>query len=292
MNRKEFLKLITLIPISTQAMKLNELKNITKGFGNSELMPVLFIGHGNPMNALADNAFTKSLVATGLSMKEKPKAILVVSAHWLTKGSHVMVSENPKTIHDFGGFPEELFNVQYPAPGSPELARETKRLITSTTVEEDDAWGIDHGAWTVLRHMFPKADIPVFQLSIDYTKAPEYHYQLAKELKSLRNKGVLIIGSGNIVHNLYQINFSDNAKPFDWAIEFDTLVKTQLVKRDYTDLMNYQKLGKSAQLSIPTNEHYLPMFYSLGLTDKNEKLQFTFEEIQNGSISMRCFQIG
>jgi len=291
MNRKDFLKSLAFIPFGAAAMKLTEFKTITGNFESTSTMPALFIGHGNPMNALYDNAFTRHLTALGKSFAEKPKAILVVSAHWLTRGTHVLVSSKPKTIHDFGGFPQQLFDVQYLAPGAPELAKETGAMIKSTDVTEDSSWGLDHGAWTVLKHLYPAADIPVFQLSIDYGKAPEYHYSLAQELKALRKKGVLIIGSGNIVHNLYNIDFDANAKPFDWAVEFDSIVKSKLEHRLFTDLMDYTSLGKSAALAVPTNDHYLPMFYTLGLTEKNEGLKFTFEEIQNGSISMRCFEV-
>ena len=273
-------------------MNLSDLKHITDDLGTSSTMPVLFVGHGNPMNAIADNAFTKKLGTWGSSFQDKPKAILVISAHWLTQGTHVMVSPKPRTIHDFGGFPQALYQIQYPVDGSPSFANETKQIVTSTQVIADDQWGLDHGAWTVLKHMFPKADIPVYQLSIDYAKPPAYHYNLAKELKSLRKKGVLIIGSGNIVHNLYQIDFDEKAKPYDWAVEFDETVKKQLQNKDFESLINYSSLGNAAHLSIPTNDHYLPMLYSLGLTDKSESLTFTFEEIQNASISMRCFQVG
>lgn len=292
MDRSSFLKSLALIPLGGISMNLTELKNITDNFENTLPLPILFVGHGTPMNAIADNAFTRKLAEWGNSFTEKPKAILVISAHWLTRGTHVMVSPKPRTIHDFGGFPEALYRIQYPAPGSPEFASEAKQLITSTGVVDDDQWGLDHGAWTVLRHMFPKADIPVFQVSIDFSKPPQYHYNLAQELKALRKKGVLIIGSGNIVHNLYQIDFEENAKPFDWAIEFDEIVKNKLQTRNYENLIDYASLGKAASLSIPTNDHYLPMLYSLGLTDKNEPLTFTYEEIQNASISMRCFQVG
>ncbi|RFS20522.1 4,5-DOPA dioxygenase extradiol [Chitinophaga silvatica] len=271
-------------------MHLNELKNISRDYKTTNEMPVMFIGHGNPMNGISDNAFTKALGNMGKAIPQKPSAILVISAHWLTKGTHVLVSPHPTTIHDFGGFPEPLYQVQYPAPGAPELARETKNLITSVNVVEDHEWGLDHGAWTVLRHMYPKADIPVYQLSIDYYQKPEYHFKLAAELKELRKKGVLIMGSGNIVHNLRQVSFSDNAKPYDWAISFDETVKKKLSEGAFQDLINYHELGQEAMLSIPTNDHYLPMIYTLGLINKNEVIQFTYEEIQNGSISMRCFQ--
>jgi 4,5-DOPA dioxygenase extradiol len=292
MERGAFLKSLAILPLGGITMNLHELKNITDNFENTSRLPVLFVGHGNPMNAIADNAFTRKLAAWGNFFAEKPKAILVVSAHWLTRGTHVMVSAKPRTIHDFGGFPQALYQILYPAPGTPEFALETKQLITSTNVVDDNQWGLDHGAWTVLRHMFPKADIPVFQVSIDFSKPPLYHYNLAQELKTLRKKGVLIIGSGNIVHNLYQINFDEKAKPFDWAIEFDEIVKTNLQAHEYHKLIDYSSLGNAANLSVPTNDHYLPMLYSLGLTDQNESLTFTYEEIQNASISMRCFQVG
>ncbi|MBV8252432.1 MAG: 4,5-DOPA dioxygenase extradiol [Chitinophaga sp.] len=271
-------------------MQLNELKNISDNFPGTDLMPVMFIGHGNPMNGISDNAFTRALGNMGKSLPHKPTAILVISAHWLTKGTHVLVAPQPKTIHDFGGFPQALYQVQYPAPGAPELAIETGKLITSTTVVEDDHWGLDHGAWTVLKHMYPEADIPVYQLSIDYLQSPEYHYKLSSELKALRKKGVLIMGSGNIVHNLYQVVFSQHAKPFDWAISFDETVKKKLSAHQFEDLIKYHTLGQEAMLSIPTNDHYLPMIYTLGLIDQKEDIKFTYEEIQNASISMRCFQ--
>jgi len=292
MERRHLLKSLSLLPFAGITMNLDALYNIADNFKTTEQWPVLFIGHGSPMNAILDNAFTRSLTSLGKSFKEKPNAILVVSAHWLTRGTHVMISEKPKTIYDFGGFPDELYQIKYPAPGSPLFAKETKQLIKTTNTIEDDNWGLDHGAWTILRHIFPNADIPVFQLSIDYSKEPQYHYNLAAELKALRKKGVLIIGSGNIVHNLYQIDFNENAKPFKWAIEFDEIVKVKLFKKDYAGLINYSILGQAAKLSIPTNDHYLPMLYSLGLTEKDEELKFVYEEIQNASISMRCFQIG
>src|SRR5674476_72220 len=255
-------------------------------------MPVLFIGHGNPMNAIYNNPFTQTLASEGEELKKlNPAAVLVVSAHWLSNGTRVTVSPNPPTIHDFSGFPDELFRVQYPAPGAPDLATYTKNLITSTPVAEDNKWGLDHGAWSVLKHMFPLADIPVFQLSIDYKQPPRWHFDLANELKPLREKGVLIIGSGNIVHNLYMVDFSDTANAFPWAIEFDEQIKTRLINKDYNALIDYKDIGNS-YLAVPSNDHYLPLMYTLGLTDKNEELQFIYEEIQNATISMRSFKIG
>ena len=255
-------------------------------------MPVLFIGHGNPMNAIYNNAFTQTLTSEGKNLKKlDPAAILVISAHWLSNGTRVSVSPNPPTIHDFSGFPDELFQVQYPVPGARDMAIYTKNLVTFTSVEEDNKWGLDHGAWSILKHMFPLADIPVFQLSIDYKKPPQWHFDLAKELKLLREKSVLIIGSGNIVHNLYMVDFSDNAKAFPWAVEFDELVKTKLINKDFDSLIDYKNLG-NPYLAVPANDHYLPMMYTLGLADKNEELKFIYEEIQNATISMRSFIIG
>ena len=255
-------------------------------------MPVLFIGHGSPMNAIFNNPFTQNLTAEGDKLKKlNPVAVLVVSAHWLSIGSRVSVTPNPPTIHDFGGFPDELFQVQYPAPGAPDLAVQTKNLVTSTTIEEDTKWGLDHGAWSILKHIFPLADIPVFQLSLDYKKPLQFHFDLAKELIPLREKGVLIIGSGNIVHNLYLVDFSDFAVPFPWAIEFDELVKEKLINKDFDALINYKNIGNS-YLAVPTIDHYLPLMYTLGLAGKDEELKFIHEEIQNATISMRSFKIG
>lgn len=292
MKRSNFLKTMALMPLAFKTMNLHELKNITDNYKSSALWPVIFVGHGNPMNAILNNPFTKSLEKLGKSFTEKPNAIMVVSAHWLTHGTSVTISEKPRIIYDFGGFPEALYHVQYAAPGSPTLAREAKQLIHSIHVGEEETWGLDHGAWTILKHMFPEANIPVFQLSIDATKPAEYHYQLGQELKALRKKGVLIIGSGNIVHNLYQVDFSEDARPLPWAIEFDEIVKENLLKRDFTSLIHYENFGSSAKWAVPTNDHYLPMLYTLGLAENNEKLTFTFEEIQNASLSMRCFKIG
>lgn len=288
MNRKDFLAAMALLPLGGKFMDLHTLHDNKR----TTRMPVMFIGHGNPMNAIMDNAFTRRLHEMGTSLKEQPRAILVVSAHWLTRGTHVLVSEKPETIHDFGGFPQALFDVQYPAPGAPELARETGKLITSVKVGEDEHWGLDHGTWSVLRHMYPEAKIPVYQLSIDYYKPAAWHFQLAKELQALRDKGVLIIGSGNVVHNLRMINWDENAKPFDWAQEFDTVVKNRINKRDFEDLVHYDRLGGAAKLSVPSHDHYLPLLYTLGASLASDDIRFTYEEIQNGSIDMLCIQAG
>jgi 4,5-DOPA dioxygenase extradiol len=253
-------------------------------------MPVFFIGHGSPMNALANNKFTQSLNALGLSLVEKPAAILVVSAHWLTEGTFVGVTEKPDTIYDFYGFPDELYRIKYPAPGSPEFAGKVKDLIPD--VNEDDEWGLDHGAWAILKHLFPNAEIPVFQLSIDFYKPMQFHFSLAKKLAVLREKGVLVIGSGNIVHNLALVRMQDGSKAYDWAVDFDEWVKDRIKKRDLESLINYEQQGQSAKLSVPTVDHYVPLLYSLALADEDDKIEFTYEEIVYSSLSMRCLRIG
>jgi 4,5-DOPA dioxygenase extradiol len=257
---------------------------------NTSRMPALFIGHGSPMNAIEDNAFTQSLHKLGASL-ETPKAIMVVSAHWQTRGTYVHTTGLPKTIHDFGGFPQALFDVEYPAKGSPEFAQLVTNEIKSSNVLHDTEWGLDHGSWAVLKQMYPHANIPVFQMSLDFTKGPDYHYQLSKELQALRTKGLLILGSGNIVHNLRIIDWNNPHKGYDWAVEFDEKVKANLVLHKHDSLINYAQMGKAAELSIPTNEHYLPMLYAAGLQQKNEDVKFLYEEMQMGSISMRCFMV-
>lgn len=266
-------------------MQLQDLNN-TFTEEQETIMPAMFVGHGNPMNAIEDNEFSKGWAAEG-KLVTVPKAILCVSAHWLTKGTRVAAIDKPETIHDFGGFPQELFDVQYPAPGSPEMAKVTSELITSTTVALDQEWGLDHGCWSVLKKMFPEATIPVYQLSIDYYQPPQYHYDLAKYLKALRKKGVLIIGSGNIVHNLRLFTWTDSA--FDWAVEFDTKIKGFIESGDHQSVINYKDLGQSALLSVPTNDHYLPLLYTLGVMESTEHVRFFNEKTTAGSISMRSF---
>ena len=288
MERRDFI-----IKSALGATAMVTLNSFMKSFSDEkpaeEKMPVLFVGHGNPMNAIEKNEYHNKWEEMGKTLPQ-PKAILVVSAHWLTNGTKVTAMEKPKTIHDFGGFPQELFAQQYPAKGSPEFAKETQSLITKTKVESDLEWGLDHGTWSVLLPMYPKADIPVFQLSIDYSKGTQYHYDLAKELAALRKKGVLIIGSGNIVHNLGMVNW--NGKPYDWAIEFDEKTKNYIDKEDHNSIINYDKLGNIAKLSVPTNDHYLPLLYSLALQEKGEKISYFNEKIDLGSASMRSVKIG
>jgi 4,5-DOPA dioxygenase extradiol len=260
-------------------------------------MPVLFVGHGSPMNIILENSYTRSLAKTAREIP-KPKAILVISAHWLTNGTFVTCVEKPKTIYDFYGFPEELYQLNYPSPGSLENAQLTIKMGKSAQIKCGN-WGLDHAAWAVLKHMYPNADVPVFELSLDYSpyndwnpKSMEYHYNLGSELAPLREKGVLIIGSGNIVHNLGIIDFDIDAKPFEWAVKFDEQVKQCLVSGNHKALINYLKLGKEANYAVPTQDHYLPMIYSIGLQNKGEKLKFIHEGFQHGSVSMRAFQIG
>ena len=269
---------------------VNDFKNVFASDKNADaIMPVLFVGHGSPMNAIEDNEFSRGWNEVGTKLPH-PKAILCVSAHWQTRGTSVTAMEKPQTIHDFGGFPQELFDKVYPAPGSPELAKETKELIKKTPVDLDMNWGLDHGTWSVLTKMFPKADIPTFQLSLDYMQPPEYHYELGKELQELRKKGVLIVGSGNIVHNLRMVQF-DMEKGFDWAIEFDAFIKKNLEERDHKDIINYLNYGSAAKLAVPTNEHYLPMLYAIALQEKNENISFFNDKTLAGSISMRSMII-
>lgn len=255
-------------------------------------MPVLFLGHGNPMNAIAENEFVQGFRDLSETIPT-PSAILCVSAHWETRGTYITAVEKPKTIHDFGGFPQELFDVQYPAPGSPELANKTKSLITKNSVALDYNWGLDHGAWTVIKHLYPKANIPIVQLSLDYYQNPQQHYDLAKELKPLRDKGVLIIGSGNIVHNLSLTNWRrlDETIGYDWAIEANEGIKELILKNDYQALINYKNLGKAVQLSIPTPEHFLPLLYALALKEEKEQITILNDKLLAGSLSMTSIKI-
>ncbi|WP_116788185.1 4,5-DOPA dioxygenase extradiol [Flavobacterium psychrotrophum] len=276
-------------------MSLHTFKNWTDNLKQEDIkMPVLFIGHGSPMNGIEDTEFSRTWHRLGQEV-EKPKAVLVVSAHWLTHGTHVTAMDNPKTIHDFGGFPQALFDVQYPAPGSPSLAEETVKLITSTNVGLDHDWGLDHGTWTVVRHMYPDADIPVLQLSIDYNKPPQYHYDLAKQLAALRKKGVLIIGSGNMVHNLRMVDWKKLNEPnygFDWAIEMNSIFKEKIGNGSHDELINYEKLNKAAKLAIPTPDHYYPLLYTLGLQDSTDNVNFFNDKMVGGSLNMTGVKIG
>jgi len=293
MKRKDFIKLFSFLPLAGISMKLSDLNKLSQQLPATEKMPVLFLGHGSPMNAIEENEFVSGFRTIAKTLP-KVKAVLCVSAHWYTKGTMVTAMPLPKTIHDFGGFPDALFNVQYPAPGSPELAKQTKELIKTTTVGLDNDWGLDHGAWSVLTHLFPKADVPVIQLSIDYTKPASYHFELAKELQSLREKGILIVGSGNIVHNLGLAAFDriNENFGFDWAVEAREKVNLRLMKNDFNEIIHYEKLGKALQLAAPTPDHYLPLIYTLGLKTDADKLELFNDKLLAGSLSMTSVKIG
>ena len=275
-------------------MNLNDLESITQQFNNTEKIPVLFLGHGSPMNAIEENQFVQGFRNISREIP-KPNAILCISAHWFTNGTFVTAMLNPKTIHDFYGFPKELFEVNYPAPGSPELARETAELLLPEIVEEDHSWGLDHGAWSVIRHLYPNAEIPVIQLSIDYSKPPQYHFDLAKKLQKLREKGILIIGSGNIVHNLRMIdwkNINTVGAGWDWAVEAREKTNNWLLDGNFQNLIDYQRQGVALQTAVPSPDHYLPLIYSLGLKEKSENLSLFNDELFGGSLSMTSVRIG
>ncbi|HMK03380.1 MAG TPA: 4,5-DOPA dioxygenase extradiol, partial [Ferruginibacter sp.] len=253
-----------------------------------------FIGHGSPMNGIEDNEFSQRWTQMAKEIPT-PAAVLVVSAHWFSKGTKITAMDFPKTIHDFGGFPQELFDVQYKAPGNAVLAKETASLIHSAKVELDHDWGLDHGTWTVVRHMYPDAKIPVLQLSIDYTKGPQYHYDLAKELYELRKKAVLIIGSGNMVHNLRMVAWDKMKEPgygYDWALQMNDRFKNLISTGDHKPLINYESLGKEAMLAIPTPEHYLPLLYTLGLKEDKDNISFFNDKAVAGSLTMTSVMIG
>ncbi|MDT3741402.1 MAG: 4,5-DOPA dioxygenase extradiol [Candidatus Kapabacteria bacterium] len=286
MDKRTFIKTLSLLPLGGIAMNLNTFSNIVKDSPHSEVMPFLFVGHGNPMNAITDNIYRKGWADIAQKLPV-PKAILCISAHWLTKGTFVTMAENPKTIHDFGGFPQELFEQQYPAPGAVEFAELTSETVKSNNVLSDFDWGLDHGAWSVLMNMYPKADIPVYQMSIDFGKPMQYHFELAKELSFLRKKGVLIIGSGNVVHNLRMAKWKGDTKPYDWAIEFDNVVKTSIEENNPENLISYEKLGSISNLAHPTNDHYIPLIYALGLRDIKDDFFFFNDSFDMGSMSMR-----
>jgi 4,5-DOPA dioxygenase extradiol len=290
MKRGDFIKMLALTPVAAAAMKIKEFESVTSRFISTPKMPVLFIGHGHPMNALFDNDFTRTLGRIGKDI-HRPNAIMVVSAHWETNGTYVSVNPRPKTIYDFGGFDDALFRVKYEPQGHPQLAREVLNYLPFAN--EDHKMGLDHGTWTVLKFIYPKADIPVFQLSIDHTLSPQKHFEIAQALKKMREKGVLIIGSGNIVHNLGKLDWHNiNGKTPDWALEFDDTVRNRINKNDFSSLVNYRSLGQTAMMSVPTEDHYIPLLYTLGLASDGEPVKYLYEGFQYGSISMRCIRIG
>ncbi|MEN5085419.1 4,5-DOPA dioxygenase extradiol [Sphingobacterium sp. PCS056] len=294
MNRKKFITAMAALPLTGAALKVSSLRELSQNFEATEKFPVLFLGHGSPMNAIEENEFVDGFRNIGKTF-EKPTAILVISAHWETRGTFVTAMENPPTIHDFGGFPQALFDVQYPAPGSPALAQETKRIITKTDVLLDNKWGLDHGAWSVVKHLYPDAAVPVIQMSIDYTQPASYHYELAKELASLRQKGVLIIGSGNMVHNLRMVawdKLNESGFAWDWALEAKEKMKQYIMEGNHHALIDFRNQGKAFDLAIPTPEHYLPLIYSLALKDKQDDLFLFNDSSVGGSLAMTSLKIG
>lgn len=263
----------------------------SRAAGRPDRMPAVFLGHGNPMNALARNAFTEGWSVLGWSVP-KPRAVLAVSAHWYVPETAVTAMTAPRTIHDFGGFPPDLYQVSYPAPGSPELARRVRELLAPLAVGLDETWGLDHGTWSVLKHVFPKADIPVVQLSIDASRPPRFHYDLGRRLAPLREEGVLVAGSGNIVHNLRLYAWGESAPAFDWGLRFETRARELMLADDPVPLVEYDRLGRDAHLSIPTPDHYLPLLYVLGLREKGEPVSFPVEGFDGGSMSMLAVRLG
>ncbi|WP_294229938.1 4,5-DOPA dioxygenase extradiol [uncultured Chryseobacterium sp.] len=275
-------------------MNLNDLQNISDHFTLTPKMPVLFLGHGSPMNAIEENRFVQGFRKMATEIP-KPNAILCISAHWFTRGTKVTAMDMPRTIHDFGGFPQALFDVEYSAPGDPALAKETAGLLAPVPVEEDHSWGLDHGAWSVIKHLYPEADIPVIQMSIDYTKPPQYHFDLAKKLNKLREKGILIIGSGNIIHNLRLIDWRNINTPgagWDWAIEAREKTNHWILDGNFKNIIEYQNQGISLQYAIPTPDHYLPLVYTLGLKTSSDELSLFNDELIGGSLSMTSVRIG
>ncbi len=295
MNRKDFIINLGLtsaaIPMVTS---LNSLEKLSSTFKSTKRMPVFFLGHGSPMNGIEDNQFVQGFKKQG-ELLEKPNAIVVISAHWETKGTKVTAMEFPKTIHDFGGFPKALYEVQYPAPGHPELAKEISTIVQpEDTVHLDHQWGLDHGAWTVVKHMFPKADVPVIQLSLDFTLNGQQHFDLAQQLNRLRDKGVLIVGSGNMVHNLRRLEWSkiNDNYGYDWAIEANTKMKEWILSSNHKQLIDFKNQTQAFNLAIPTPEHYLPLIYVMAMANnKDEKLLFN-DQYLGGSLSMTSVKFG
>lgn len=255
-------------------------------------LPAIFFGHGNPMNAVLSNGYTLAWRQIGVRI-ERPKSILSISAHWFVPDTGVTIATAPRTIHDFGGFPRELYDVRYPAPGDPNLARRVQELLAPLPVKLDESWGLDHGTWSVLRHVYPEADIPIVQLSIDETQPSSFHYEIGKRLAALRQDGVLIVGSGNIVHNLEAYSWGRHApEPYDWAIRFEEQAKQMLLANEHKPLIHYERLGTDAGLSIPTPDHFLPLLYVIATAQTNDRVSFPVQGVDGGSISMLTVQVG
>lgn len=285
---------MTLLHSEINELKLDSLHQFTKNFKDTERMPALFVGHGNPMNAIEDNIFTRGFESIAKELP-RPNAILCISAHWETRGTFVTAMKQPETIHDFGGFPSRLYEVQYPAPGSPELALAIQQGITSTSVNLTNEWGLNHGCWTVTKFLFPKADVPVIEMSIDYSKPAAFHYQLGKELAALRRKGVIIIGSGNSIHNLRMVDWSNMDtvdSGYDWAIGVNERIRQFITEGDHQSLVNFDKLGKEFKLAIPTPEHFIPLLYTLALQEKDEVPYIFNDHLVAGSLNMMSVKLG
>lgn len=285
---------MTLLHSEINALKLDSLHQFTKNFKATERMPALFVGHGNPMNAIEDNIFTRGFESIAKELP-RPNAILCISAHWETKGTFVTAMKQPETIHDFGGFPSRLYEVQYPAPGSPELALAIQQGITSTAVNLTNEWGLDHGCWTVTKFLFPNADIPVIEMSIDYSKPATFHYQLGKELAALRRKGVIIIGSGNSIHNLRMVDWNNMDtvdSGYDWAIGVNEKIRQFILEGDHQALINFESLGREFKLAIPTPEHFIPLLYTLALQEKDEEPGIFNDHLVAGSLNMMSVKLG
>lgn len=291
MNRKEFLKIIAVLPFASNTMKLSALSKFSDNLNSTPKMPILFLGHGSPMNAIEENEFVTGFRDISQEIT-KPNAIICISAHWETNGTKITAMQKPRTIYDFGAFPKELYEVKYDAMGSPELASDVNDLVQKTQIELDHSWGLDHGTWSVVKHLYPKADIPVLQLSLDYNMSPKDHYELAKELNKLRHKGILIIGSGNIVHNLRKVDWSRINENFgyDWAIETNNKIKEFISDDNHIDLINFDKQGQSFKLAIPTPEHYLPLLYILALKEKNDMTKIFNDKAVSGSLTMTSYK--
>lgn len=300
MDRKEFLKLAALAPLSLSAMNLKEFEKITSSLpAQGKKLPVLFTSHGSPMDipvSREQRPFWNALFELGKKLESNfdVKAVLVVSAHWCTRGTYVNISAEQQQIYDYYGFPKEYYDVKYHAKGAPDVAREIKKIVPA--VSETTEWGLDHGAWPMLMHLFPNANVPVFQMSIDYYAKPEYHYELGRQLKALREKGVLIIGSGSLIHNLQlagQKMASNDMTPFGWEAEYDSWIKKQIDARQFDSVINYETSHKLGKLAAPTPDHFVPVLYSLGLTDKNDEIRYFYEgQPSIPAFSERSFIIG
>ena len=294
MLRKAFLYSLGIMPFAAMAMKLSTITHLLDNRTSAELMPVLFLGHGSPMNAIEENEFVDGFRKIAAEL-ERPKAILCISAHWETRGTFVTAMPQPKTIHDFGGFPQALFDVQYPAPGSPQLAQELNEDHYLQNIQLDHSWGLDHGAWSVIKHLYPKADVPIIQLSLDVNMAPQEHYSLAQQLSTLRQKGVLIVGSGNMVHNLGKVawnRLNEIDFAFDWAQEASAKMKSFIADGNHQELIDFRKQGRAFDLAIPTPEHYLPLLYTLGMKHKKDQVRLFNDKAVAGALTMTSVYLG